>query len=53
MTRSPESKDTFPMRVSHNVSCLSVMFNDDQVVADAGLAHVGVLSAKLGLMELA
>ena len=32
---------------------LTVMFDDDHAVADAGLALVGVLSEKLGLVELA
>jgi hypothetical protein len=37
----------------HNPSRLSVMFDDDHAVANAGLALVGVLSEKLGLEELA
>jgi hypothetical protein len=37
----------------HNPSRLSVMFDDDHSVANAGLALVGVLSEKLGLEELA
>ena len=41
------------MPVSRSASHLSVMFDDDHSVADAGLALVGVLSEKLGLMELA
>ncbi len=41
------------MPVSRNASRLSVMFDDDHAVADAGLALVGVLSEKLGLIELA
>ena len=41
------------MPVSRNASRLSVMFDDDHAVADAGLALVGVLSEKLGLVELA
>ncbi len=40
------------MPVSRNASRLSVMFDDDHAVADAGLALVGVLSEKLGLVEL-
>ena len=39
------------MPVSRNASCLSVMFDDDHAVADAGLALAGVLSEKLGLLE--
>ncbi len=41
------------MSSSHSPSCLSVMFDDDHAVADAGLALVGVLSARLGLEALA
>jgi len=32
---------------------LSVMFDDDHALADAGLAFVGVLSERLGLVDLA
>ena len=41
------------MPVSRNAARLSVMFDDDHAVADAGLALVGVLSEKLGLFQLA
>jgi hypothetical protein len=41
------------MPVSRSASHLLVMFDDDHAVADAGLALVGVLSEKLGPMELA
>ncbi len=41
------------MSVSRNASRLSVMFDDDHAVTDAGLALVGDLSEKLGLIELA
>lgn len=41
------------MPVSRNASRLSVMFDDDHAIADAGLALVGVLSDKLGLIALA
>lgn len=41
------------MPSSRSPSRLSVMFDDDHAVADAGLALVGVLSEKLGLEELA
>jgi hypothetical protein len=41
------------MPSSHSPSRLSVMFDDDHAVADAGLALVAVLSEKLGLEELA
>ena len=37
----------------HSPSRLSVMFDDDHAVANAGLALVGVLSEKLGLEHLA
>ena len=41
------------MPSSHSPSRLSVMFDDDHAVADAGLALVGVLSEKLGLEVIA
>ena len=41
------------MPFSHSPSRLSVMFDDDHAVADAGLALVGVLSETLGLEALA
>jgi hypothetical protein len=41
------------MPSSHSPSRLSVMFDDDHAVADAGLALVAVLSEKLGLEALA
>ena len=37
------------MPVSHSPSRLSVMFDNDHAVADAGLALVCVLSEMLGL----
>ncbi|MCU1492325.1 MAG: hypothetical protein JWO62_89 [Acidimicrobiaceae bacterium] len=44
---------TFSMPPSRSASRLSVTFDDDHSVADAGLALVTVLSEKLGLEELA
>ena len=41
------------MTTLHNPSRLSVAFDDDHSVANAGLALVGVLSEKLGLQQLA
>jgi len=41
------------MTTLHNPSRLSVAFDDDHVVANAGLALVGLLSEKLGLQQLA
>ena len=41
------------MPVSRNASRMSVMFDDDHAITDAGLALIGVLSEKLGLIELA
>jgi hypothetical protein len=40
------------MTTLHNPSRLSVAFDDDHAVANAGLALVGVLSEKLGLAKL-
>ena len=40
------------MQSLHTPSDLSVMFDDDHCVANAGLALVGLLSEKLGLEEL-
>jgi hypothetical protein len=48
----PEKKDTFSMQSSHTFSDLSVMFDDDHAVANAGLALAGLLSEKLGLEQL-
>jgi hypothetical protein len=44
-------KDTFSMTTLHNPSRLSVAFDDDHAVANAGLALVGVLNEKLGFEE--
>jgi hypothetical protein len=41
------------MTTLHNPSRLSVAFDDDHSVANAGLALVGLLSEKLGLQQLA
>jgi hypothetical protein len=41
------------MTTLHNPSHLSVAFDDDHSVANAGLALVGLLSEKLGLQQLA
>jgi hypothetical protein len=41
------------MSSSRSASRLSVTFDDDHSVADAGLALVAVLSEKLGIEELA
>ena len=40
------------MQSLHTPSDLSVMFDDDHAVANAGLALVGLLSEKLGLEQL-
>ena len=40
------------MQSLHTPSDLSVMFDDDHAVANAGLALAGLLSEKLGLEEL-
>ena len=40
------------MQSSHTFSDLSVMFDDDHAVANAGLALAGLLSEKLGLEQL-
>jgi hypothetical protein len=48
-----DQKGTFSMPSSRSASRLSVTFDDDHAVADAGLALVAVLSEKLGLEALA
>ena len=48
-----DQKGTFSMPSSRSASRLSVTFDDDHAVADAGLALVAVLSEKLGLEEAA
>jgi Transposase DDE domain group 1 len=47
-----DQKGTFSMPSSRSASRLSVTFDDDHAVADAGLALVAVLSEKLGLEAL-
>ena len=41
------------MTTLHSPSRLSVAFDDDHAVANAGLALVGLLSEKLGLQQVA
>jgi DDE family transposase len=48
-----DQKGTFSMPSSRGTSWLSVTFDDDHAVADAGLALIAVLSEKLGLEALA
>jgi hypothetical protein len=48
-----DQKGTFSMPSSRSASRLSVTFDDDHAVADAGLALVAVLSEKLGLEAFA
>src|SRR5665213_4441622 len=48
-----DQKGTFSMPSSRSASRLSVTFDDDHAVADAGLALVAVLSERLGLESLA
>jgi hypothetical protein len=45
-------KDTFSMQSLHTPSRLSIIFDDEHAVANAGLALVGLLSEKLGLEQL-
>jgi len=40
------------MRSSHSLDRLDVAFDDDRLVADAGLALPATLAAKLGLRDL-
>jgi hypothetical protein len=49
----PDQKGTFSMPSSHSPSRLSVIFDDDHAVSDAGLALIAVLSKTLELEELA
>ena len=46
-------KGTFSMSSLHSPTRLSVTFDDEHAVANAGLVLVGVLSEKLGLEQLA
>src|SRR5665213_2047194 len=48
-----DQRGTFSMSSSRSASRLSVTFDDDHAVADAGLALVAVLAEKLGLEALA
>jgi hypothetical protein len=45
-------KDAFSMQSLHTPSRLSIIYDDDHAVANAGLALVGLLSEKLGLEQL-
>src|SRR5680860_998940 len=49
---TPESEDTFSMRSSHSLDAIDVTFDDERLVADAGLIQPATLAQHLGLREL-
>ncbi len=48
----PSDKGTYLMRSSHNPDRLDVAFDDDRLVADAGLLLPATLAGQLGLRQL-
>jgi hypothetical protein len=48
----PESEDTFSMRSSHSLDGVEVTFDDEHLVANAGLIQPATLAQRLGLREL-
>ena len=49
---SPESEGTFSMRSCHSLDAIEVIFDDQRLVADAGLVLPATLAQHLGLREL-
>ena len=47
-----ELKDTFSMRSSHSLDAIAVSFDDERLVADAGLIQPATLAQHLGLRGL-
>jgi len=48
----PESEDTFSMSSSHSLDAIEVTFDDERLVADAGLIQPATLAQHLGLRAL-
>jgi hypothetical protein len=48
----PEWEDTFPMSSSHSLDAIEVTFDDERLVADAGLVLPATLAQHLGLRGL-
>ena len=48
----PESEDTFSMPSSHSLDSIEVIFDDPNLVADAGLIQPATLAQHLGLRQL-
>ena len=48
----PESEDTFSMSSSHSLDAIEVTFDDERLVADAGLIQPATLAQHLGLRDL-
>ncbi len=48
----PESEDTFSMSSSHSLDGIEVTFDDERLVADAGLIQPATLAQHLGLRDL-
>lgn len=49
---APESEDTFSMSSSHSLDAIEVTFDDERLVADAGLIQPASLAEHLGLRSL-
>ncbi len=49
---NPESEGTFLMRSSHSLDAVGVTFDDDHLVANAGLIQTATLAQHLGLKGL-
>ncbi len=49
---NPESEGTFLMRSSHSLDAVAVTFDDDHLVANAGLIQTATLAQHLGLKGL-
>ncbi|MGI8938156.1 MAG: hypothetical protein ACR2JF_08085, partial [Iamia sp.] len=48
----PQSEGTFSMRSSHTLDAMAVTFDDERLVADAGLVLPATLAQHLGLRQL-
>jgi hypothetical protein len=48
----PQGKDTFSMSTSHSLDSIDVIFDDERLVADAGLIQPATLAQHLGLRDL-
>lgn len=47
----PDPKGTFQMKASHNLAAVSMTFDEDNLVPNAGLVAPGLLAQRLGVAE--